>query len=40
MKRMQLKIAAAALAMAMPMAANAESNFQNGGGHVERDRTG
>jgi hypothetical protein len=32
MKRMQVKIAAAALAMAMPMAANAESNFQNGGG--------
>ncbi len=32
MKRMQLKIVAAALAMAMPMAANSESNFQNGAG--------
>jgi hypothetical protein len=32
MKRMQLKIAAATLAMAMPMAANAESNFRNGAG--------
>ncbi len=34
MKRTQLKIAAAALAMAMPMAANAESSFQTGAPRV------